>query len=290
LNQLNQYSLQIGQCSFRNFLHCTIVLGNNRNMKNISIKEQLESGARLNGCWLEMFNPVASEIVAMGGYDVAMIDLEHSPASFTDAISMMQAVSSHGCAPVIRASSSDSVDIKRVLDIGPSGMMVPNVKNADEARQMVGSCRYGPGGDRGAAPGIIRATGYGTDVAAYLEFMASRFLLIAQIECKEAVEEIELIAAVEGIDMLFVGPSDLSASLGAIGQYDSTAFTTAFQRIEQQTLAAGKLLGTIPFPGYNARRLYQAGHSLVVSGTDTILLKKAAAEDANATREASLQV
>ena len=257
-------------------------------MKNTSIKKKLENGARLNGCWLEMFNPVASEIVAMCGYDIAMIDLEHSPAAFTDAISMMQAVSNHGCAPVIRASSSDSVDIKRALDIGPSGIMVPNVKNADEAKQVVASCRYGPEGNRGAAPGIIRATGYGADVSAYFEFMASDFLLIAQIECREAVDEIEQIAAVDGIDMLFVGPSDLSASLGAIGQYDSTVFTTAFQRIEQQTLAAGKLLGTIPFPGYNARRLYEAGHTLVVSGTDTILLKKAAGEDVAATRKAAL--
>ena len=256
-------------------------------MKNISIKKQLKNGARLNGCWLEMFNPVASEIVAMCGYDIAMIDLEHSPASFTDAISMMQAVSNHGCAPVIRVSSSDSVDIKRGLDIGPSGIMVPNVRNSDEARQVVASCRYGPEGNRGAAPGIIRATGYGDNVSGYLEFMASDFLLIAQIECSEAVEEIEQIVAVDGIDMLFVGPSDLSASLGAIGQYNSPTFTTAFQRIEQQTLAAGKLLGTIPFPGHNAGWLYEAGHTLVVSGTDSILLKKAAGEDVAAMHRAA---
>jgi len=256
-------------------------------MKNISIKKRLKKGSRLNGCWLEMFNPVASEIVAMSGYDIAMIDLEHSPASFTDAITMMQAVSNHDCAPVVRVSSSDSVDIKRALDIGPCGIMVPNVRNALEAKQVVESCRYGPQGNRGAAPGIIRATDYGENVSAYLEFMASDFLLIAQIESKEAVEEIDQIAAVDGIDMLFVGPSDLSASLGAIGQFDSSEFTTAFQHIEQQTLAAGTLLGTIDFPGYSARRLYEAGHTLVVSGTDTILLKKAAQADVTAMREAA---
>lgn len=232
-----------------------------------------------------MFNPIAAEIVAMSGYDTAFIDLEHGPGSYTEAISMMQAVSvqnngnDHGCAPLIRVSSSDIVDIKRALDIGPEGIMVPNVRNVDEARRTVEACRYGPDGNRGAAPRIIRASSYGGDMAGYADYMAKDFLLIAQIETEQAVDQIEQIADVEGIDMLFIGPSDLSASLGAIGDYESRKFNDAFDKIEQATLEAGKLLGTIPLPNRDPSRLFEAGHTLIISGGDTILLQQAAGQD-----------
>jgi 2-keto-3-deoxy-L-rhamnonate aldolase RhmA len=254
-------------------------------ISNNSVKQRLKKGNRLNGCWIEMFNPIAAEIVAMSGYDTAFIDLEHGPGSYTEAISMMQAVSipnkanDHGCAPMLRVSSSDIVDIKRALDIGPEGIMVPNVRSVDEARSTVEACRYGPAGNRGAAPRIIRASGYGDDMAGYADYMATEFLLIAQIETEQAVNQIEQIAAVEGIDMLFIGPSDLSASLGAIGDYESSKFNDAFDRIEQATLEAGKLLGTIPLPNRDPARLFKAGHTLVISGGDTILLQQAAGQD-----------
>ncbi|HAF75163.1 MAG TPA: hypothetical protein DCG21_07985, partial [Gammaproteobacteria bacterium] len=104
-------------------------------------------------------------------------------------------------------------------------------------------CRYGPDGFRGAAPALLRATGYGEHVTDYERWMAEEFLLIIQIESKEAVDAIDDIAAVEGIDMMFIGPIDLSASLGALGQFDSTEFVEAFEKIEQSVLAAGKYLG-----------------------------------------------
>ncbi len=184
-------------------------------MKNLSVKQQLRSGARLNGCWIESFSAIAAEIMAMSGYDTAMIDLEHGPGSLTDAVVMMQALSAHQCKPMIRATSGDPAVIKRVLDIGPLGMMVPNVKSVQEARDVVAACRYGPDGFRGAAPALLRATGYGEHVTDYERWMAEEFLLIIQIESKEAVHAIDDIAAVEGIDMMFIGAIDVSASLGA---------------------------------------------------------------------------
>ena len=248
-------------------------------ISNHSIKSRLQNGEHLNGCWIELFSPIAAEIVALGGYHTAFIDLEHGPGSYTDAICMMQAVSKHQCAPMIRASSSDIVDIKRTLDIGPEGIMIPNVRNADEAQSVVQACRYGPDGNRGAAPRIIRGSGYGKYMDEYQQFMDNEFLLIAQIETEEAVNDIDRICQVEGIDMLFIGPSDLSASLGALGDYDSTKFNQAYGKIEQSTLAAGKLLGTIPIPGRDPAQLFAKGHSLVISGCDSILLYSAAVED-----------
>ena len=255
-------------------------------MKGSSVKQQLRSGARLNGCWIETFSPVAAEIMAMSGYDTAMIDLEHGPGSFTDAVVMMQALSAHQCKPMIRATSADSAVIKRVLDIGPLGMMVPNVRSVQEARDVVAACRYGPEGCRGAAPALLRATRYGEHVADYERWMAEEFLLIIQIESKAAVDDIDAIAALEGIDMVFIGPSDLSASLGALGQFDSAKFIQAFEKIEQAVLASGKYLGTIPFADWDSQRLYNNGHHLVLAGVDTLLLREAAGRDVQQLRQA----
>ena len=255
-------------------------------MKSQSVKQQLRSGVRLNGCWIEAFSPITAEIMAMSGYDTAMIDLEHGPGSFTEAVVMMQALSAHQCKPMIRATSGDPAVIKRVLDIGPLGMMVPNVRSVQEARDLVAACRYGPEGFRGAAPALLRATGYGEHVANYERWMAEEFLLIIQIESKEAVSDIEAIAAVEGIDMLFIGPIDLSGSLGALGQFESVEFVEAFERIERAVHDAGKYLGAIPFADWDTERLYRNGHHLVLSGADTLLLREAAGRDVQQLRQA----
>lgn len=250
-----------------------------KDMKHQSVKRKLSSKKKLNGCWIEAFCPIAAEIMAMSGYDAAMIDLEHGAGSYLEAISMMQALNNHGCAPMLRVTSAGPAEIKRALDIGPEALMVPNIRSAGEARDVVAACRYGPGGIRGAAPGIIRATAYGREVPDYLSWMTTDFLLIGQVESAQAVEDIDEIVGVDGLDMLFIGPSDLSASLGALGNYDSENFRRAFEKIEHATLTAGKYLGTIPFPGWSAERLYKNGHSLVLSGADTLLLRQAAEAD-----------
>lgn len=252
-----------------------------------SIKQKLNIKQRINGCWIEMFSPIAAEIMAMSGYDVAVIDLEHGPGSYLEAISMMQALTNHGCSPLIRTQSTDPDFIKRVLDIGPMGIMVPNIRSADEASDMVAACRYRPAGIRGAAPTVIRGTEYGTDVDNYTRWMDSEFLLIGQVESLQAVNEIKDIANIDSLDMLFVGPTDLSASLGALGKYDSKEFIAAFKKIERCTLAAGKWLGTVPFPGWNAESLYRNGHHLVVSGADSLLLRQAALGDVETLRQSS---
>jgi len=255
-------------------------------MKYRPIKERLRSGARLNGCWIESFSPIAAEIMAMTGYDTAMIDLEHGPGGCLEAVSIMQAIHNQACAPLIRATSANMADIKRILDIGPSGIMIPNIRSHIEAQEAVAACRYGPEGTRGAAPGIIRGTGYGKDVSGYIEWMQNEFLIIGQVESASAVGQIDEIAGVDGLDMVFIGPADLSASLGALGNFDSEKFISAFEVIERSTLAAGKWLGTIPFPGWDANRLYGNGHHLVISGVDTLLLRQAAENDLDVLRKA----
>jgi len=253
----------------------------------MTLKSKLLTGKKLNGCWIGMYNPVASEIIAKAGYDVGMIDLEHGPGSYMDAQRVMPCLEKHGCSPAIRIPFAHEQEIKKAMDLGPLGIMVPNIRSVEEAKYMVDSTRYAPRGIRGSAPRIIRATDYGKSVDSYLEFLEKEFLLMGQIETKQAVEQIDEIAAVEGMDMLFIGPSDLSASLGEQGNFTSDVFLSAIEKIETATKNAGKLLGTIPLPTRSAAEFYQAGYQFIISGTDTILLQTAAQDDIDLIRKAA---
>jgi len=179
-----------------------------------------------------------------------MIDMEHGPSSFTEAIGLIQAIKSAGADSLIRVSSADIVYIKRALDIGPNGIMIPDIRSAEGAREAVRNCRYAPAGNRGAAPGFMRANQYAglqpghPALSTYPEFMLDHFLLIIQVESAESVDNIDEICQVEGIDMVFIGPADLSASLGKLGDFESPK-----------------------------------GYQFVVGGADGLLLARAASED-----------
>jgi 2-keto-3-deoxy-L-rhamnonate aldolase RhmA len=245
----------------------------------LGLKQRLSSGERLHGCWIEAFSPLMTEIMAQSGYDVAMVDLEHGPGSIMDAVQQLQVIAAHECAPLIRVTSADINAIKKAMDIGPAGLMVPNLRTADEARGVVAACRYGPKGVRGAAPNLVRASAYGQSLGDYMDSVDEGFLLIGQIESRQGVENIEEIVAVDGLDMLFIGPADLSASLGALGDFDSAEFVRTFTSLERAILDGGKWLGCITFSSWDARRLYENGHQLVLSGADTLLLRQAAEQD-----------
>ncbi len=239
----------------------------------------------MTGCWTSLANNITAEIISAAGYDATMIDMEHGTASFTEAIGLIQAINSAGADSLIRVSSADIVSIKRALDIGPDGIMVPDIRSADQAREVVRNCRYAPAGNRGAAPGFMRANQYAGLLAGhpalshYPEFMLDHFLLMIQIESAQAIDNIDEICQVEGVDMIFVGPVDLSASLGKLGDFKSPRFVDAITKIEQAAKRHKVSLGTIPFPGWDAKRLYAQGYQFVIGGADGLMLAKAAAED-----------
>ncbi|MBX2869482.1 MAG: hypothetical protein KTR18_12445 [Acidiferrobacterales bacterium] len=250
-----------------------------------SLKSRIASGEQLTGCWASLANNLTAEILSGAGYDATMIDMEHGPVDFVAAIGLMQAVSSTGGRSLIRVSSADIVSIKRTLDIGPDGIMVPDIRSAEQAREVVKNCRYAPAGNRGAAPGYMRANRFAGLQAGhpaltnYPEFMREHFLLMIQIESAQAIDNIEDICQVEGLDMVFVGPADLSASLGNLGDFESARFIDAMNAIEASAKRNDIALGTIPFPGWDAARLYQLGYQFVIGGSDGLLLAKAAADD-----------
>ena len=214
--------------------------------------------------------------MAYGRYDCALIDLEHGPGSYLDAIAMMQALKGSGCVPLARVPSNDAVAIKRILDAGVAGVMVPGGDTAEQARAAVSACRYPPQGRRGTAATIVRASGYGRDVAAYQAKINDALLVICQIESRQAVENVEEIAAVEGLDLRVIGPMDLAADLGHLGEPDAPAVRDCITRVEQAAKAAGKLIGSIGTPARPAPALLEAGYHLVIGDADSQLLRLAA--------------
>ncbi|MCG8593353.1 MAG: aldolase/citrate lyase family protein [Kiloniellales bacterium] len=239
-----------------------------------SLKQQLRSGRPAIGCWIELMSPLAAEVVARAGYDCVVIDLEHGPGSMIDAVHIMQAVQGHGCAPLIRVPDSGQAGLKRALDAGAEGCMVPSVGSLAAAREVVSACRFAPKGRRGMATSVVRASGFGIEEERYLERAAEETLVICQIETPEALAEVEAIADLDGVDMLFLGPNDLAASLGFSGQLDHPDVLAASDRVAAAARAADKLLGAIPTPARPAAALKAAGYNLVMADADTLLLRE----------------
>ena len=251
------------------------------------IKEAMKSGKAVNGCWINLFSPLVAEIVANAGYDSVLIDLEHGQGGELDAISMMQAVQGQDCAALLRVPVNDPVWLKRVLDAGVHGVMVPAVNDAEDAKAAVAACRYPPQGIRGMAATVVRASRFGMDWQDYVARAADELLIMCQVESAKAVENVSAIADVEGVDMLFIGPFDLSASLGFLGQPDHESVMTSIAKVEAAAKAAGKLLGGIPTPGRSAQALYDAGYDLVLADADVSLLRDAACASVEGLRAAA---
>jgi len=241
-----------------------------------SFRTRLLAGARCHGCWLHMCSPIAAEVLALAGYDALIIDHEHGAGDLVGAIGIMQAMSATPTAPIVRAPWNDPVALKRILDTGPEGVMVPSINSADEARAAVAACRYPPGGKRGAAYGLVRASDYGLAAQSYAEAAQENQLLICQIETAQAVDAIPEIAAVDGVDMMFIGPIDLSGSIGKLGQFDDAEVIALRQRAEDAIKASGKLLGGLAVPNLSIAEMAECGYDFITAASDITLLRDAA--------------
>ena len=179
------------------------------------------------------------------------------------------------------------VYIKRVLDIGAEGIMVPAVSNAETAREAVAACRYPPRGIRGYGAGAARAADYGRRAAEYTATSDDELLVICQIETLSGVEAIPDIAAVDGIDMLFVGPNDLSGDMGRLGHFDDPAVRDVILKAERAIKDTGKWLGTIPSLGRSVSEMLADGSDLLLCGADTTLMRDAVSAEIATFRAAS---
>ena len=248
-----------------------------------ALRRRLSAGDALLGCFLSLGSPLTSEIMGAAGYDWALIDLEHGAGGEPEALAQLQALQGTGCAAIVRVEGGERQRTHRVLDFGAHGIMFPRVDTPDQARQAVAAMRYPATGVRGLAFSN-RACMYGSNLKPYMEGCKD-LLTIVQIESPEAVANADAIAAIDGVDVLFIGPSDLSHSMGAFGQFDRPEFVEAIRRTADAARNHGKHAGLLlPSPGDYAR-YYEIGYRFIASGSDAVLLNNAARALVNGIRK-----
>ena len=206
--------------------------------------EKSKLGTPLRGTFLSLGDPLAARMIAQLGFDWILIDLEHGAGTEGSLPSLLMAVEGSDCSPIVRVVSNDQDCIKRALDLGAVGVMIPYVSTAEEARNAVSFTRYPPHGCRGVASSTI-ATGYGLNTDQYHAEALEKTLVIVQIETREGVDNIDQIAAVDGVDVVFVGPLDLSFNLGCSKQFDHPDLLAALQRVVAVCGEHGKAVGIL---------------------------------------------
>ena len=251
----------------------------------MGIKARLRTGRPVLCALANMGSPIAAEIVGLCGYDAVMIDLEHGFGDYAGAVAQLQALAGTPAASLVRVAENTPVNLKRILDAGPHGIMVPMISTRAEAEMAVAACRYAPRGVRGVAHAIARASGYGTDVRRYVAQGENELLLICQIENRTGVRNAAAIAATDGIDMVFLGPMDLSASAGHFNEPDHPEVERLIREVESAVRSTGKMLGGLATQGRPAGELFERGYDLVIDAVDIALLRDAAVRNVQAARK-----
>jgi 2-dehydro-3-deoxyglucarate aldolase/4-hydroxy-2-oxoheptanedioate aldolase len=237
------------------------------------LKTRLTRGDALIGAFICLPSPESAEIFAELGYDWLIIDTEHGPYGELTAQRMIQAVGRR-CPCVVRVPSNEDVWIKKALDLGAAGVLVPLVNTPELAVRVSRACRYAPDGTRGM--GGARAHRYGIGFQDYVARANREMVAIIQAEHIEAVENIAAIANVPGIDAIFVGPYDLSASMGKPGQIKDSEVQAAIRKVRDATLKAGLRLGIYCSDPESAGNFVQQGYTLIGMSTDLNYLSQAA--------------
>lgn len=242
-------------------------------MKNL--KNRIKNGEAVHGCWLNLGSPLTAEMVALAGFDWVLIDLEHGAGTERDVLSQLQAIEHTGATGLVRVESIEQQRILKVLDMGAAGVMCPHINNPQDARQMVNGLRYPPEGSRGIAK-FVRAASIGANFTNYIKTANDNLIGIAQIESKEALNHLDEIAAVDGIDVLFIGPSDLSMDLGIFGQFDNPIYTNAIKAIVKAAQKAGKATGILIATPDEYNTYYDLGIRMIACGADSAFVAEGA--------------
>ena len=242
-------------------------------MKNL--KKRLKQGETLNGCWLNLGSPLTAEIVGQAGFDWVLIDLEHGAGVEKDVLAQLQALENSPSAVLVRVESAESPRISRILDMGAEGIMCPKVDNALEAKKVINGLHYPPFGNRGVAK-MVRATQFGLNFNTYYDESRDNILGIVQIETLEALDNLDEIAAVEGVDILFIGPADLSMAMGIFGQFDHPTFTDALNKIVQAAQKANKAIGILIFNPDDYDKYHNMGIRFIACGSDATFVAEGA--------------
>jgi 4-hydroxy-2-oxoheptanedioate aldolase len=226
------------------------------------------------GMWVCSGSPLVAEICAGSGLDWLLIDTEHSPNGLESTLSQLQAVHGYPVVPLVRAPTGDRVIVKQLLDLGAQNLLIPMVDTPEQAREMVAAVRYPPSGVRGVGSALARASRWNR-IDDYLAVADETISLFVQIETTDAVANLAGIASVEGMDGLFIGPSDLAASMGLLGQQDHPDVVASVERCIRTVAGLGKPVGVNAFAPATAERYLAAGANFVLVGADVAILARA---------------
>ena len=236
-------------------------------------RRSLADGRTTLGLFLLSGSSMVAELFTTFPIDWLVVDMEASPVSKREVMQIFQALHGTSVTPMVRVPWQAHHVIEQALDLGAHGVLVPKVDTAEAARQVAAACRYPPVGRRGINP--VRASGYFADIPGYLKHANERTLCMIQIESREAVENAPAIAAVEGIDVVFIGAGDLACSLGQPGDVTGDAMDRACRRVLDATRAAGKVAGIFAYDIELARRYAREGFTFIALGNDFKLLREA---------------
>ena len=239
------------------------------------LRRRVLAGEPTIGLFVNLGSIVSAEIVARAGYDWALVDLEHGMTTEADLLAQLMTIQATPTAAVVRVVSSERMRVGRVLDLGADGLMIPRLETAADMRETVGWMRYPPAGIRGVAAGT-RGAGYSTVAHPQIRDLNERVLGVFQVESRAAVAAADELAAIDGVDVLFVGPADLSHEMGIPGEFANPQFTAALDRVAAAAKAHGKAAGMLvrdasEVPAYMAR-----GYGFLGIGSDSGLVMSGA--------------
>jgi len=237
-------------------------------------KRAIVSGRRQIGLWVSLANAYTTEIVAGAGFDWMVIDGEHSPNDPPSVLPQLQAAAPHATEAVVRTAWNDTVLIKRYLDIGARTLLIPYVQDAQEAAAAVAAMRYPPRGVRGVA-GLTRASRFGR-IANYVKRAEDDLCLLVQVETRRGLDNLEAIARTEGVDGVFIGPADLAAGLGHLGEPGHAEVQSAIKDGITRIRACGKPAGILATDEPSARRYMEWGTVFTAVGLDVMVLARGA--------------
>jgi len=241
-------------------------------MPRNAFKRALAEGRPQIGLWSTLCSNLGAEMIAGCGFDWILLDTEHSPNEIPDLVTQLQAMAPWPTMPIVRPAWNDPVLIKRILDVGAVSLLIPFVQNADEARKAVAATRYPPAGIRGVAT-TARASRFGR-IKDYLPKANDEMCVLVQVETKASLDQLEAIAAVDGVDGVFIGPSDLAAALGHLGNPGHPDVQAAILDAVKRLKAKGKAAGVLTSVEAEAKRYLAEGFTFVAVGSDTGLLAR----------------
>ena len=245
-------------------------------IKPNQVKSALQQGRVQLGLWSGLNSHYAMEILAGSGYDWITIDMEHAPNDMQQVLSQLQAMSGYPVEPAVRLNQFDKDLVKQYLDMGVRILILPNVESAEQAREIVNATRYPKAGVRGVV-GLSRANRWGR-VKDYFTTAHEQLMILAQIESAKGVKHAHSIASVVGLDGVFVGPNDLAASMGLLGQYAHPEVQQSVEEVARIMRDAGKIAGTLAFNDEDAHRYLGWGYTILGIGSDQGLLARASDE------------